>query len=243
MPFQISAVPSDVPGEVDLDFGLNYTVYDAPGAYTLCWCSSKGTPCSTMDLRVDSDSDVYLETQAATLSLDGPNTGAEVECFLGQTCWLYLELQGQNLQDGDRLTALPKCGDDDSFITGFPSPGYADASENGLLFIFDGGSLSTEPGIYQMCWCRPEAASGLACNKASDFTTTIGLFLATGPYSGQTAGCMLGSECIVPAFRGVSLSTKDPVVPMTACDKLTAAANFPPPVSPIYLSQKDGPVF
>lgn len=240
VPFQISAVPSDVPREVDLDFGLNYTVYDAPGAYTLCWCSSKGTPCSTMDLRVDSDSDVYLETQAATLSLDGPNTGAEVECFLGQTCWLYLELQGQNLQDGDRLTALPKCGDDDSFITGFPSPGYADASENGLLFIFDGGSLSTEPGIYQMCWCRPEAASGLACNKASDFTTTIGLFLATGPYSGQTAGCMLGSECIVPAFRGVSLSTKDPVVPMTACDKLTAAANFPPPVSPIYLSQKDG---
>ncbi|CAE7267309.1 SVEP1, partial [Symbiodinium microadriaticum] len=240
VPFQISAVPSDVPGEVDLDFGLNYTVYDAPGAYTLCWCSSKGTPCSTMDLRVDSDSDVYLETQAATLSLDGPNPGAEVECFLGQTCWLHLDLQGQNLQDGDRLTALPKCGDDDSFITGFPSPGYADASEGGLVFIFTGGSLSTEPGIYQMCWCRPEAASGLACNKASDFTTTIGLFLATGPYSGQTAECELGSECIVPAFRGVSLSTKDPVVPMTACEKLTPAANFPPPLSPIYASQQGG---
>ena len=239
VPFWVSAVASDLPGEVDLEFGLNYTVLDSPGDYNLCWCSSKGTACSTMDLSVDGTSDVYLETYAASLSLDGPHTGAEAECFLGQVCWLVLTGGGQNLRDGDTLSALSRCGEDDTFLTGFPLPGYAPATSNGALFIFGSGDLSTEPGIYQMCWCRPDPDIGVLCTTAPDFSTSIGLFLATGPYSGQTAQCVLGSACSVPTFRGVSLSPNDPIMPLASCAKQLPSVNFPEP-SPIYLSVTNG---
>ena len=234
VPFWVSAVASDMSGEVDLEFGLNYTVNDQPGSFSLCWCSSKGTPCSTMDLSVDGTSDVYLETFAGMLSLEGPFPGAEVECFLGQYCYVLLDLGGENLLDGDRLTALSQCGDS-SFLTGFPSPGYTDATNGGLVFIFDSGNLNTEPGIYRMCWCRPDPDAGVSCDSASDFGTTIGLFLATGPYSGQTAQCELGSECVLSIFQGVSLSTRDSVVAMASCKSQLPAANFPSPL-PLFVT-------
>ena len=171
LPFFVTPVASDTPGEVDLEFGLNYTVYDSPGLFNLCWCSSKGTPCTTMDL-VSFSTEVYLETDAATLSLEGPYPGAEAECFLGQYCSLVLVGGGQNLLDDDHLTVLSRCGDS-SFLSGFPTPGYTSSLAAGMVFYFASGPLQTEPGIYQLCWCRPDPAAGISCTTVGGCVSTL----------------------------------------------------------------------
>ena len=220
----VSVRPGNMTGQLDIYFGVNYTAWDPPGEYRLCWCSSQGDSCTAMDLSSFSDSSLYLESEAGTLQIEGPLTNHEAECFLGQYCTATLTLGGVNLKAGDRLTFLASCGDAD-FLAGLPSPGFAESAD-GLLFEFGSEPLSTAPGIFRMCWCRPSTTT--PCATAKDFGTSIGLFLATGPYSGQSLVCQLGTTCVASGLRGVSLSPQDALLPMASCGAALAAA-FPQP--------------
>ena len=186
-----------VTGVVDLYLDMGFITTEIPaGDYKGCWCSSKGTSCSTMNLSATATSTLYLEYEAATLTIEGPGSTANLECFVGQPCTLELPLnEGVNLGAGDRLSALEQCGQG-TLLRGLPGDGIA-LTEDGRQFQFPvatgtSGYLEADPGYFRLCWCRPNNDTNLQCNMPTDFSVAAGLFIAAGPYSGQTYQCQIG---------------------------------------------------
>ena len=218
----------------DLYISLNLIFEGVPipaGDVAICWCSSLGQNCSDMDLTPGSTSSVYLEVTVGTFTIEGPGTGAEIGCYLGQVCRPQLPRDGaKNLKPNDALSAMESCGDG-NFLPGLPYEGIATTSDGyNFEFLNSSGSpyVATYPGYFRLCWCRP--SNYLNCDQPSDFTVAAGLFVAQGPYSGQTHACNLGSQCIVSSteLRGVGLESGDKLMPMVSCDPLLGPSrNFP----------------
>ena len=218
----------------DLYISLNLIFQGVPipaGDVAICWCSSLGQNCSDMDLTPGSTSSVYLEVTVGTFTIEGPGTGAEIGCYLGQVCRPQLPRDGaKNLKPNDALSAMESCGDG-NFLPGLPYEGIATTSDGyNFEFLNSSGSpyVATYPGYFRLCWCRP--SNYLNCDQPSDFTVAAGLFVAQGPYSGQTHACNLGSQCIVSSteLRGVGLESGDKLMPMVSCDPLLGPSrNFP----------------
>ncbi|CAJ1443646.1 unnamed protein product [Effrenium voratum] len=233
------AALSGANGETELYFALSDVVQIAAGEYSLCWCSSKGESCDNMDLSPAGTSTLYLEAFGAKFIVEGPGTGAEIECFQGQPCFPALP-DGVNLAEGDRLTAQEQCGES-FFLRGLPGEGYA-ITGDGYQFGFvdsDGlfdptAYLTSDPGFFRLCWCRPSNATGnvtgVQCVQGTDFNVAAGLFIAVGPYSGQWFSCSLGSQCLVTGLRGVSLASGDWLVPLAGCGSAVASGTFPDPL-------------
>lgn len=216
--------------EMDLYVGFNAVVQLPAYQYQLCWCSWRGESCSNMDLRPGSANTLYLEHSAGSLTIEGPGTAAEVECFLGQECSPTLpSTEGVNLAAADRLSALEQCGQG-SLLQGLPGSGIAVTSEGySFEFMQDANSsryVESDPGFYRLCWCRP--SNSHQCLQATDFNVAAGLFIATGPYPSQSHQCGMGSNCIVSDsdLRGVSLGRGDWLLPMAACGG-NASRSFP----------------
>ena len=217
----------------DLYITLNLIFQGVPipaGDVAMCWCSSLGQNCSDMDLTAGSTSTVYLEVTIGTFTIEGPGTGAEIGCFLGQVCIPQLPRDGaKNLKPNDALSAMESCGEG-TFIPGLPYEGIATTLDGyNFEFLNSSGSpyVATYPGYFRLCWCRP--SNYLNCDQPSDFAVAAGLFVAQGPYSGQTHACNFGSQCIVSSadLRGVGLVPGDKLMPMASCDPLLPSRNFP----------------
>ena len=110
--------------------------------------------------------------------------------------------------------------------------GIADTAE-GFSFDFIANSssqyLESDPGFFRLCWCRP--SNYTECDQPGDFNVAAGLFIATGPYSGQSHLCQFGSHCIVTEtdLRGVSLASGDWLKPLTNCVEVLSSRTFPQP--------------
>ena len=223
-------------GDPDMYISVDHIIGGTPvpaGNYVLCWCSSKGQSCSDMNLTQGSPSTVYLEAKAASVKIEGPGTGAEVECFLGQLCRPELPSEGAiSLQAYDKVSAMESCGQG-GFLLGLPGTGIA-VTADGYIFDFEGVEyspyLESYPGFFRLCWCRP--SSYTQCDQPSDFIVAAGLLIATGPYSGQSHQCVLGAQCIVNAadLRGVSLASGDRLLALTDCVGVVPSRTFPQPV-------------
>lgn len=202
------------------------------GNYFACWCSSKGPNCSTMNFSESSTDTTYLEHVAATLVVEGPASGAEVECFVGSECSVQLPVEGaQDLKPGDTATALELCGLG-SFLRGLPLGGVA-LTADGHAYAWQGtGSqyLESDPGFFRLCWCRP--SDQRQCNETSDFNVNAGLFIATGPYANQRFSCIIGARCILQGadLRGIQLGAGDSLVTLASCDSFVLSTAFPVPL-------------
>lgn len=212
-------------GDVVLYFGqaTAEALAYAAGDYPLCWCSSQGQSCSDMQ----PSSSLYLESLAGILAIQGPVGGESIYCYKGQTCQPTLSNGGTVLLAGDRLSFMQQCGSG-NFLSGLPEPGYAETVD-GSSFTFLKGDLQSEPGMFRVCWCREDASLSMDCTKGSDFNVVAGLFLAVGPYSGQTSACTHGQGCVVTGIRGVSLAATDKLAAMSSCRLATFSATFPSP--------------
>ena len=212
-------------GDVELYFGQSTQLASAyeSGQYPLCWCSSQGQSCSDMQFSIS----LYLESLAGYLAVHGPVGGESIYCYKGQSCQPTLSNGGTVLLSGDRLSFMQQCGSG-NFLSGLPEPGYADTLD-GSSFNFLKGDLQSEPGMFRVCWCREDASLSMDCTKGSDFNVVAGLFLAVGPYSGQTSACTHGQGCVLTGIRGVSLAATDKLAAMNSCNSATFSVTFPSP--------------
>ena len=143
--------------------------------------------------------------------------------------WFHATVQltapGGTQNTGDRITAMEQCGQG-LFLRGLPGTGIGQTDEgHDFQFIEDANSsltpssqyLESDPGFFRLCWCRPSNFS--QCDQPADFNVSAGLFIATGPYSGQSFQCQFGSRCIVMEtdLRGVSLASGDQLLPLAEC--------------------------
>ena len=224
----------------------NSATQEVAGEYALCWCSFKGQDCSDMQISesaVASGNLVYLESEAGTLVIQGPAGGESIYCYKGQTCPATLSNGGTTLLAGDRLSFMQQCGGD--FLAGLPTPGFAE-TQDGSSFSFLGSTtgasiqfLESEPGMFRVCWCRADASMNMDCQKGSDFNVVAGLFLAVGPYSGQTRQCTHGQQCVITGLRGVSMSATDKLTPLASCANALVSQTFPSWPPPLLSSSLD----
>eukprot|EP00435_Cladocopium_sp_Y103_P034368 s881_g8.t2 len=222
------------------------TLQEEAGEYALCWCSFQGQNCNDMQISeaaAASGNMLYLESDAGTLVIQGPAGGESIYCYKGQTCTATLSNGGTTLLAGDRLSFMQQCGGD--FLGGLPTPGYADTLD-GSSFSFTPSAagevvefLESEPGMFRVCWCRADASMNMDCQKGSDFNVVAGLFLAVGPYSGQTRQCMHGQQCVITGLRGVSLSATDKLTPLSSCANSLLSQTFPSWPPPLLSSTLD----
>ncbi|CAJ1379513.1 unnamed protein product [Effrenium voratum] len=224
---QVNVLTSNTSSANELFFGQTGLLWSPPGSYEVCWCSATGEACSSMQA---SDYIIYLEALAAMFYISGPTGGEFVNCNRGQICTAILRQGGTGLLPGDRLSFMQVCGSGD-FLTGIPAPGYL-TTEDGISFHSEDrmAILSSEPGMFRVCWCRPDLSIGMSCDKGSDFNVPAGLFVAAGPYSSQERVCVRGQPCVVTDLRGVSLSASDKLVALSTCHPSSGVSeSFPAP--------------
>ena len=157
--------------------------------------------------------------------------------------WFHATVQltapGGTQNTGDRITAMEQCGQG-LFLRGLPGTGIGQTDEgHDFQFIEDANSsltpssqyLESDPGFFRLCWCRPSNFS--RCDQPADFNVSAGLFIATGPYSGQSFQCQFGSRCIVMEtdLRGVSLASGDQLLPLAECVGVVPSRTFLQPES------------
>ena len=134
---------------------------------------------------------------------------------------------------------MEQCGQG-LFLRGLPGTGIGQTDEgHDFQFIEDANSsltpssqyLESDPGFFRLCWCRPSNFS--QCDQPADFNVSAGLFIATGPYSGQSFQCQFGSRCIVMEtdLRGVSLASGDQLLPLAECVGVVPSRTFLQPES------------
>eukprot|EP00438_Fugacium_kawagutii_P024209 Skav223070 [mRNA] locus=scaffold419:115477:121305:+ [translate_table: standard] len=224
-------------GNIDLYISMAHEMGGSlmpSGSYSLCWCSYKGQTCNDMNFTSGSESDVYLESLAASMTIEGPGTGANVECFLGQSCAVELPEEGAvDLKPNDTVSVMESCGEG-SFLSGLPGTGVA-VTLDGYVFHFMEATgsfqyLESYPGFFRLCWCRP--SSFTQCDQPADFNVAAGLFVATGPYSGQSHQCKLGSQCEIAAehLRGINLASGDKLLPLADCAGKLRSQAYPEPL-------------
>ena len=219
------------------------TLQEEAGEYALCWCSFQGQNCNDMQISeaaAASGNMLYLESDAGTLVIQGPAGGESIYCYKGQTCTGTLSNGGTTLLAGDRLSFMQQCGGD--FLGGLPTPGYADTLDGSSFSFSSWEILESEPGMFRVCWCRADASMNMDCQKGSDFNVVAGLFLAVGPYSGQTRQCTHGQQCVITGIRGVSLSATDKLIPLSSCNFALSQTfpSWPPPVLSSTLDASTG---
>ena len=237
-PLIVRAEQSPSSGETDLYLSSQFAVGVGAAEYALCWCSSVGQSCASMALENVLSATVYLEAQLGLIEIEGPPTGEEAKCDQGQRCTIQFKGDALGLSAGDRVTVLEQCGEGD-FLEGLPSPGYADTLE-GRIYSFNSSNssgtlqdndryLMSSPGIFRLCWCRPEPELSLYCDSGPDFNVTVGLFRSVGPYAGQELFCSFGFSCLVTSLRGIGLSDANQLMPLADCGSGTATVAFPQP--------------
>lgn len=178
--------------------GRHYTwgaerVLSNPGRYALCWCAAI-TSC---------DGYQDFESYAAVLQVKAP-TASPISffCPLGQICNIT-GIQGEGLNDGDRVMVLTKCGDAVVDLETFPSGA-------GSLATFDTGGSFTIPageraGKYQICWCAAEQL----CLNSVDYSVTLGRLTIGGPDDSVTYRCFEWEPCSIEDLEGQLLSDGD----------------------------------
>ncbi|CAK9031780.1 unnamed protein product [Durusdinium trenchii] len=233
VPLQVTSRPNSLIADADdLYLSAFGVAWFPPDTYALCWCSALGASCS-------SD---YLEALLGTVYVSGPKNGNSGICGKGQFCWATLMSGGTQLAAGDRLTFLPSCGTGE-FLTGLPAPYLT--TQNGFDFFFPVDDLLfVEPGMNRMCWCRQDLSQNIDCEKGSDFNVEAGLFLAVGPYTGQSQICTRGQDCVVTGLRGLGLSLTDKITPLSDCYPTWLPTqtffSWPPPQFPLQSDPATG---
>ncbi|CAE7627267.1 ANKRD50, partial [Symbiodinium sp. CCMP2456] len=102
-----------------------------------------------------------------------------------------------------------------SALPGFPSNGTLE-TENGRDFHFLGEArfLTSLPGIYRICYCRPQADDPTkeadSCKGPSSYKAAVGLMTVNGPLQ-TTTTCALGSACEV-TIQGIDLAAGDAIM-------------------------------
>ena len=126
-----------------------------------------------------------------------------VRCQLGQPCLM-------DLGDGSsqRLMVKQQCSDPDALLESAPRPLAQSVAQADMPRL-----LIAEPGVYRVCQCIPSQT----CNHATDFAQAVGIFIAEGPFTNQTAKCFIGFSCRINTWMGVSISTNDSLVVRRNC--------------------------
>lgn len=193
-----------------MTFGFGWEPVSASpsdGAYQVCWCGHQiAGGCTTQH---------EFSMAVGTLTIQGPKTGQEVDCYLGQYCRLP-GIQGVNVTPGDRLMVLNRCGSKGQAPMGVPAGGVAE-TKDGENFEFlttgEANHRSTEvlqsiPGLYKLCYCKLDS---WGCRSPADFSAEAGFFKVNGPYNYHSLGCFAGSlqNCTLMNMRGIGLGTGD----------------------------------
>ncbi|CAE8672703.1 unnamed protein product [Polarella glacialis] len=196
-------------GELRFGFGSEPAQAPASSDYVLCWCSGGGGRCPGD----------FLAT-AGIFMLSGPTGGQQMTCDLGQSC-VIRGMQGVGLQDGDKITVQETCGDS-RFLDGLPGDAIA-KTNNGKDFDFYESNpvLKSLPGIFHLCWCQPQGSGENECASGADFAAIAGLFIAGGPYPGQSHTCTVNEACSL-SLRGVGLQPGDQVMLLSRCGDASA---------------------
>lgn len=189
-----------------LTLGFGRILFDPEDVgYSVCWCAvvEQGDCQNIGDFNV----------AAGKLRLMGAYGGQEKSCAVGQDCALE-NVAGVGLIPGDRLMILSACGTG-SALPGFPSNGTLE-TENGQDFDFLGEArwLTSLPGIYRICYCRPRADDPTKevdpCKVPTSFKAAVGLMTVNGPLQ-TTTTCALGSSCEV-TIQGIDLAAGDAIM-------------------------------
>ena len=77
--------------------------------------------------------------------------------------------------------------------------------ENFTFHVNESLPVGAAPGIYQMCFCRPDP--GWSCENVSSFMVIVGPMFVHGPFE-RITDCTVGALCTV-SFTGIALSEGD----------------------------------
>ena len=152
----------------------------------------------------------YLEETWRYIASDTLATATPiVRCQLGQPCLLNL-----SRNSSEQLMVKRRCSDLDA-IEGVSHPLAQSAADADAPFLW-----VAEPGAYHMCQCGPSQP----CNHPAEFAEAVGIFIAEGPFSNQSAECFMGSPCRINSWIGVGISTDDSLVLRSSCSSPDTSA-------------------
>lgn len=184
------------------------------GTYTLCWCSG-AFDCSTSS---------QFHVDVGSFTVVGPISQEQhFTCVAGQAC-LLSEIHGHWFSEGDSVLLLETCGMPEMEAS-FPDL-QAQLSVGSPTFPSGASTLSlafpastAAGGIYQLCWCPNVTGSSQAENCAF----SLGLFYLLGPRPlEQDRTCVVGAQCVLGSFRGLSMANQSLLV-LDTCGLETSA--------------------
>ncbi|EER01121.1 hypothetical protein Pmar_PMAR025490, partial [Perkinsus marinus ATCC 50983] len=205
--------------------GTSYTwglepVTATPGAYSVCWCG--GT--NTTGLR-NCSSARHFTALAGTIEIVGPDPSQNRRLSVVRGTKAIISRvwgRGLNISDvfavrrsGESCSSLPSSGV--PWETGIGRRGLSepvnsdtlDSTEAFVTIVFS-GRVYSQPGHYQLCWCRP--VSGVSCDRdrPQDFRALAGTITVVGAESGQIFVCARGeTPCSIANFKGTQSTPYD----------------------------------
>eukprot|EP00747_Dinoflagellata_sp_TGD_P086382 gnl/TRDRNA2_/TRDRNA2_163267_c0_seq1.p1 gnl/TRDRNA2_/TRDRNA2_163267_c0~~gnl/TRDRNA2_/TRDRNA2_163267_c0_seq1.p1 ORF type:complete len:1739 (+),score=198.28 gnl/TRDRNA2_/TRDRNA2_163267_c0_seq1:112-5217(+) len=139
------------------------------GDYRVCWCAAE-TLCAH-----GSD----FSTDIGTLEIGGPDSSMFYRvCFQWRPCEI-MKFVGGSLSKGDRLRVVKGISDCQGVlppVEGFPNGGVAlpSPSADGSIHTWGSELVTSEPGIYGLCWCGGAKMAGGVCSDDGPFDVPAG---------------------------------------------------------------------